>query len=142
MHLTEQPVTLQDFFSFSPAKSCGAVASFVGIVRDHDDGRRVRKLHYECYLSMADKMMAKLVAEAKERWDIQEVRVLHRVGTLEIGEVAVAIAVASAHRQEAFEACRFLMERIKKEVPIWKKEFYEDGGNEWVSCHLHAETVL
>jgi len=79
-------------------------------------------------------MIGVLVEEAKNRWDINDIRVLHRVGELGIGETAVAIAVSSAHRAAAFSACRFMIEEIKKRVPIWKKEFYQDGRNEWVIC--------
>ena len=88
---------------------------------------------------MANKMMGVLIGQAKERWPVDEIRLLHRVGELEIGDVAVAIAVSAAHRDEAFLACRFMIEGIKREVPIWKKQILEDGSGEWVSCrHLEA----
>ena len=138
MYITEEPILPNKFFSFSVNPSCGAAASFMGIVRDHDEGKRVKKLHYECYSSMAEKMIGKLIAEAYGRWDIKEIRVLHRIGTLEIGEIAVAIAVSSAHREEAFQGCRFLIESVKQEVPIWKKQIFEDGSQEWVACHHEA----
>ena len=134
MYITIEPIRIEEFLSFTPKSSCGALASFVGIVRDHDHGRRVKKLHYECYLSMADKVIGFLVEEIKIRWAISDIRILHRVGTLEIGETAVAIAVSSAHREEAFAACRFAIEEIKKKVPVWKKEVFEDGLSEWVVC--------
>lgn len=142
MRITQGPVRLNEFFSSTPAPSCGAFASFVGLVRDHDHGRRVLRLHYECYPSMAEKMLEGIVAEAKNRWPVDEVKVLHRVGTLEVGEAAVAIAVSSAHRAEAFQACRFVIEEIKKRVPIWKKEIFEDGTGEWVFCPAHTEAFL
>ncbi len=110
------------------------MASFAGVVRDHDHGRRVKELHYECFASMAEKKIGALIAEARRSWKVEEVRVLHRVGRLSVGDVAVAIAVSSAHRDEAFQACRFLIESIKKEVPIWKKQIYEDGTGQWVGC--------
>lgn len=141
MRISRAPIVLQESF-FKPGPSCGAVASFVGLVRNHDHGRRVSRLHYECYLSMAEKMLERIVAEAKDRWPINEVRVVHRIGTLEIGEAAVAIAVSSAHRAEAFEACRFVIEEIKKRVPIWKKEIFEDGTGEWIFCPAQAEAIL
>ena len=140
MHLTEEPILLGKFFSFSSNPSCGATASFVGMVRDHDEGKRVKKLYYECYPSMADKMIGQLITEASDQWNINEIRVLHRVGTLEIGDVAVAIAVSSAHREEAFQGCRFLIERLKLEVPIWKKQIFEDGTNEW-AIYQHSNGV-
>ena len=142
MRITQGPIRLDDFLSSAPGSSCGAVASFVGFVRDHDHGRRVLKLHYECYRSMAEKMLEDLVLETKRRWPVDEVRILHRIGTLEVGEAAVAITVSSAHRAEAFEACRFVIEEIKKRVPIWKKEIFEDGTSEWVFCPAHAEVFL
>ena len=140
MHLTHEPIRLQDFFSVMPNESSGALASFVGIVRNHDHGRAVKKLFYESYFSMADKMIGKIVEESRKEWGVEQVRAAHRVGSLEIGEVAVAIAVSAVHRAEAFAACRFIIEEIKNKVPIWKKEIFEDGTAEWVSC-AHAEAV-
>ncbi len=140
MFITEDPIRLEHFFSFSPRQSCGALASFVGIVRNHDHGRAVKRLFYECYFSMAEKTLGKIVEEAKREWDVDEILVRHRVGSLEIGEAAVAIAVSAAHRAEAFSACRFVLEEIKTKVPIWKKEIFEAGESEWISCdHLSAE---
>ena len=141
MHITSDPILIDEFFSFLPDESCGALATFVGLVRNHDHGRRVKELYYECYPSMAEKMIDKLIKEAHEKWDIGEARVLHRVGPLAIGEAAVAIAVSAAHRDAAFQGCRFLIERIKQEVPIWKKQVFEDGVGEWVFCDHSAEVV-
>ena len=90
---------------------------------------------------MADKLIGKLVEETRQKWGVDEIRVLHRVGYLKIGETAVAVAVSSAHRDGAFEGCRFLIEHIKKEVPIWKKQFFENGLTEWVLCDHSAEAV-
>lgn len=142
MRITREPIRLSEFFSDGVDPLCGAVASFVGIVRDHDHGRHVLKLHYECYLSMAEKMLERIVGEAKKRWPVDEVVIRHRIGTLEIGEAAVAIAVSSAHRAEAFQVCRFVIEEIKKRVPIWKKEIFEDGTGEWVFCPAHQESFV
>jgi len=136
-YITQAPIRLEDFFSFIPDQSCGALASFVGIVRNHDHGRPVRKLYYECYTSMAERRIGMLVEEARSRWAIGAIRVLHRIGELGIGDAAVAIAVSSAHRAEAFSACRFAIEEIKKSVPIWKMEVFEDGTREWVVCRHH-----
>ena len=141
MYITLHPIPLDKFFSFVPDVSCGALASFVGLVRDHDRGRRVKALYYECYPSMAEKTIGKLIKEAHEKWDIGEARILHRVGPLDIGQAAVAIAVGAAHREEAFQAARFLIERIKNEVPIWKKQIFEDGESEWVACHYSTGSI-
>ena len=140
MVITDELIDIQKFFSCESPRSCGAVASFVGIVRNHDKGRAVKGLYYDCYRSMAEKMIKALIEEAETRWDLGEVMVSHRIGHLEIGEVAVAIRVTSAHRAEAFEACRFMIEGIKEKVPIWKKEIFEDGTSEWVLCS-HAEAA-
>ncbi|MBI3315430.1 MAG: molybdenum cofactor biosynthesis protein MoaE [Candidatus Omnitrophica bacterium] len=139
MSVTDKPIALQEFFSEPSPQSCGAVASFVGIVRNHDHGRAVKFLYYDCYRFMAEKVMRTIVEEALNRWDVEKVQVSHRVGRLGIGDVAVAISVSAAHRAEAFEACRFVIEEIKERVPIWKREIFEDGTSEWVSC-AHAET--
>ena len=132
-YITCEPIVLDRFFS-SPDSTCGAVASFVGVVRNHDHGRPVSRLRYECYLSMAERVLAALVGRAKNNWPVTDVKVLHRVGDLNIGDAAVAIAVSAAHRDEAFSTCRFLIESIKREVPIWKKQIYADGSAEWVNC--------
>ena len=91
---------------------------------------------------MANKMMDVLIHRAKERWPVNEIYLRHRVGELQIGEAAVAIAVSAAHRDEAFQACRFMIESIKREVPIWKKQILEDGSGEWVSCRHGQEVAV
>jgi molybdopterin synthase catalytic subunit len=113
----------------SPAR--GAVASFLGTVRNHQDGRNVLRLEYSAYAPMAEVECARIVAEAEDRWDCA-VALVHRIGTLEVGDTAVAIAAASAHREEAFAACRYVIEEVKRRVPIWKREFFGDGMVEWV----------
>ena len=142
MTITDETIDLQKFFSDESPGSCGASASFAGIVRNHDHGRAVKGLYYDCYRSMAEKMIQVLIEEAETRWDVEKIRVSHRVGRLEIGEVAVAISVSSAHRAEAFEACRFMIEKIKEKVPIWKKQIFEDGTDEWVLCGHPEEAAL
>ena len=142
MYITEQAIDLQKFFSEASPPTCGAAVSFAGIVRNHDHGRGVKSLCYDCYRPMAEKVMQGLVKEAQSRWGIEKVQLLHRIGRLNIGEAAVVISVSSAHRAESFEACRFLIEKIKSQVPIWKKEIFEDGTGEWVSCaHTPTEAI-
>ena len=138
MHITSEKITLEEFFSHSPDPRSGAMAAFVGMVRNHDHGSKVQELYYECYIPMANKQIASLILEVKTKWPVEDIRVLHRVGVLKIGETAVAIAVNSSHRPEAFAACRFMIERIKTEVPIWKKQIFEDGSSEWALCS-HSE---
>ena len=111
----------------------GAVASFLGLVRDHHGGRAVRRLEYSAYAPMAEAECARIVAEAEARWPVR-IALVHRIGALEIGDAAVAVAASAAHREEAFAACRFLIEEVKRRVPIWKKEFYADGSVEWVGA--------
>jgi len=105
----------------------GALALFVGVVRNHNAGRPVRHLEYEGYEEMALSEMEAIAAEARRRWPVTEVRIVHRLGRIEIGEASVAVAASSPHRAEAFEACRFAIDTLKRRVPIWKKEFYADG---------------
>jgi molybdopterin synthase catalytic subunit len=113
---------------------CGAVASFVGRVRREHLGRPVLHLDYEAYRPLAMKELAALAAEARSRWDLGPLVLAHRLGHLRIGDVAVVVAVAGGHRGEAFDACRFLIEGIKATVPVWKHEFYTDGGQAWVGA--------
>ncbi|MGH7837431.1 MAG: molybdenum cofactor biosynthesis protein MoaE, partial [Candidatus Binataceae bacterium] len=113
--------------------AAGAIVTFAGTTRSDNAGRRVIRLDYEAYEPMALSEMRKLAREAGERWPIVRIAIAHRVGTVAIGETSVAIAVAAAHRAEAFEACRFAIDRLKAIVPIWKKEYFE-GGEVWVGC--------
>lgn len=110
----------------------GAVVTFEGRVRDVNRGRPVVRLHYDAYPAMADEVFADILRRVRETHPVNAVRVLHRTGTLEVGETAVAIAVAAGHRDEAFAAARFLIEAIKVELPVWKREEYEDGSSRWL----------
>ncbi len=105
----------------------GAIATFDGMVRNHAREKPVTHLHYEAFPEMALKEMEKIRAEALQRWPLNGMAIVHRVGRMEIGESSVFIAVSSAHRKDAFEACRFAIDTLKTTVPIWKKEHYEDG---------------
>ena len=105
---------------------------FLGTARQFTDGRQTSSLHYECYGKMAEKKLIELEAEARRRWSLVDSAVVHRLGTVAIGEASVAIAVSSAHRQAAFEAAKWLIDRIKEVVPIWKRENWADGGSQWV----------
>jgi molybdopterin synthase catalytic subunit len=108
----------------------GALCLFVGLVRDHNRGRTVVRLEYEAYEEMALPLMEEIAAETRRRWPVTDVRIVHRLGSLDVGEPSVAVAVASPHRDEAFAACRYAIDTLKATVPIWKKEFYSDG-EEW-----------
>lgn len=111
----------------------GAIVTFAGTTRADNAGRRVIRLEYEAYEPMALGEMRRLAREAGERWPLIRVAIAHRVGLVNIGETSVAIAVSAAHRAEAFEACRFAIDRLKEVVPIWKKEYFE-GGEVWIGC--------
>jgi len=110
----------------------GAALLFWGVVRNQNEGRPVSHLEYSAYAEMAERMMRRIGEEAIARFGVGEVRVAHRVGTLAIGEASVAIAVASPHRAEAYEASRYVIEELKRRVPVWKREGYVDGESEWV----------
>jgi len=133
MYIVKTPIGIQDLAHCTDQR-CGAWASFLGVVRNHNHGRQVRSLTYECYPSMAEKEIHRIGLEAKRRFGLSDVLIRHRVGRLQIGEVALSVAVSAPHRREAFEACRIVVDEIKRRVPIWKKEVYEDGSGEWVHC--------
>lgn len=107
----------------------GALCVFTGVVRNHNDGKSVLYLEYEGYEEMVEAIFAEIAAEARTRFGVSRVRIVHRLGRMEIGEASVAVAVSSPHRGEAFEACRFAIDTLKHKAPIWKKEFYEDGSS-------------
>jgi molybdopterin synthase catalytic subunit len=109
----------------------GAVTTFLGLVRDHNQGRRVLHLVYEAYEPLAEKALLRIVAEAQEQWPSVRLAVHHRTGKLAVGEASVAIAAGSPHRADAFAACRYAIERVKQIVPIWKHEYF-DGGDVWI----------
>lgn len=110
----------------------GAVVLFLGTVREMTDGKRTESLDYEAYPEMALRQLGTLLDEAETRWPIVRAVVVHRVGHLELGDIAVAVTVSCPHRREAFEAGQLVMDRIKEVVPIWKKEHWADGNTEWV----------
>lgn len=114
----------------------GAVASFVGTVRSPHAGRVVRGVSYDCFAPLAEKELSRIKAAAEKKWPVR-VAVAHRVGHIKVGQASVAISAASAHRAEAFEACRFVIEEIKHRLPIWKKEYYATGTGRWLpGCAL------
>jgi len=111
---------------------CGGVVLFLGTVRDLTDGRVTLALEYEAYSAMAERKLAEIEQETRRRWPVGEMALVHRLGRLAVGEVSVAAAVSCPHRAEAFEACRFAIDRLKELVPLWKKENWADGSTEWV----------
>jgi len=114
----------------------GALVIFEGIVRNNSEGKNVRFLEYDAYESMALKKLEELGDRAKRQFEIRDVAIVHRLGHMEVGECSVVIVIASAHRGSAFDACRFIIDALKEVVPIWKKEFYEDGEM-WIEGPAH-----
>jgi molybdopterin synthase catalytic subunit len=131
MYLTSEPLDLNALVAQVESPARGGVACFMGTVRNHHEGRKVLRLDYSAYEPMAEAECARIVAETEAQWDCA-VALRHRTGTVMIGEAAVAIAAAAAHRDEAFAACRYVIEEVKRRVPIWKRELFADGTVEWV----------
>ena len=134
IEIWEKPLSLDAVIQQVSARHVGAVSTFSGIVRDHNLGRAVLYLEYECYPAMAVKEMNKIRKQALEQWEIHDIAILHRVGRLEIGEAAVVIAVASAHREAGLQALKFTIDTLKATVPIWKKEYWADGSMWLENC--------
>jgi molybdopterin synthase catalytic subunit len=131
IEITKEPISAQPIIDRVRKNSHGAIVTFIGTVRDNADGKKVLYLEYEAFPEMAVKKLNEICAEINDRWKIGDVDIVHRVGRLEIGETVLVIAVGAGHRQEAFQACQYAIDRIKEIVPIWKKEFYNDGAN-WI----------
>jgi molybdopterin synthase catalytic subunit len=129
--VTDEALELPSIVALVATGADGAVATFVGLVRDHNGGRRVLWLDYEAYAPLAVKSFEQIAAEAADRWAGTRLAIHHRTGRIEIGEASVAIAAASPHRAEAFAACRYAIERVKQVAPIWKHEHFE-GGEVWI----------
>lgn len=114
--------------------TCGGLVIFEGRVRNHHRGRDVLRLEYEAYQALAEADGNRIMQEALARFDIHAAACIHRTGLLEIGDIAVVVAVSAAHRDAAFEACRHIIDELKATVPIWKREYYSDGTDEWTGC--------
>ena len=131
IRVTDQVLSPDEAISAVRTDASGAVNLFLGVVRDNNLGRNVGHLEYEAYPEMAERVMRALAQEAKERFELEDCAVLHRTGRLEIGETSLLVAVASGHRAESFEAGHWLVNQIKKQVPVWKKEVW-DNGEAWI----------
>lgn len=128
----ESPLSLDDVSQAVADPAAGAVCTFTGTVRDHSDAGSVTGLTYEAWHELAEQRLAELANEMLERWPLCRVAIVHRVGELAVGEASVIVAVSAAHRAEAFDACRHGIERLKADVPIWKKEGLVSGDAHWV----------
>jgi molybdopterin synthase catalytic subunit len=120
--------------------NCGGYVTFEGTVRDHNEGRRVLRLEYEAFVPLAVREGERILAAACLRYGLEQAFCAHRTGALEIGDIAVWVGVGAPHRGEAFDACRYIIDHIKHSVPIWKKEYYENGDSGWVNCEHCAAT--
>lgn len=132
--ISAEDLILKDCYDFVQDDSCGGITVFVGTVRNSTNNKRVYKLEFSAYEPMAIKEMTKIASEALEKFEIKKIAIHHAVGDLNIGAVPVIITVSSPHRDAAFKACQFAIDTLKKTVPIWKKEFFEDGEI-WVNAH-------
>ena len=129
--VTPDPLDATRIASLVVSATCGALTTFVGLVRDHNAGRRVRWLDYEAYAPLAESTFARIGQESAARWPSVQLAIHHRIGRIEIGQASVVIAAASAHRGDAFRACRYAIERVKQIAPVWKHEHFE-GGDVWI----------
>lgn len=130
--LVREPISPEQMVAELPSSGDGACLLFLGVVRDHNEGRAVSGLDYEAYEGMAERTLAVIATEASDSFGTDRIRVLHRIGALKVGEVSTAIAVATPHRGEAYEASRYIIEELKKRLPIWKREHYVEGDSHWV----------
>jgi molybdopterin synthase catalytic subunit len=137
--VTADPIDAAGLLTDAAAGSDGAVLLFLGVVRHENEGRAVVRLEYEAYAPMAEREMAKIAGEAAERWGTGAISIVHRIGTLEVGEPSVAITVAAPHRGEAYEASRYVIEELKRRVPVWKREGYAEGPSEWLPGNAPME---
>jgi molybdopterin synthase catalytic subunit len=138
VRLQEAAIEIGELLEEAASHEDGAVVLFLGTVRGQTEGRRVLGLIYEAYVPMAEAEMRRIEGETLSRFGVSRVGIVHRTGRLGVGEVSVAIVVAAPHRDRAFEACRYAMDEVKRTVPLWKKELFEDGAA-WVEPHAQAE---
>lgn len=129
--VTADPLNAEGIVALVSSPGCGAVATFIGLVRDHNAGRRVEWLDYEAYPALAVKTFERIGSEAAARWPSAALAIHHRTGRVAVGEASVIIAAASPHRADAFSACRYAIERVKQIAPVWKHEHFE-GGDVWI----------
>ena len=142
MYLTRTAIRTVEFLNGDDNFKTGASVVFLGIVRGHSGNKKVLYLEYEAYEEMAEQMLKDLVASSFDQWALEEIKILHRLGRVWLGQIAVAIEVKSAHRDEAYQASRYLIEEIKHRIPIWKKEYFADGTSEWSLCQSPTNEPL
>ncbi|HWZ35920.1 MAG TPA: molybdenum cofactor biosynthesis protein MoaE [Mucilaginibacter sp.] len=134
IQISATPLNIQQCIDQVMSADCGGIDVFIGTVRNATKGKTVVRLEFEAYEKMALSELNKIAEQTFEKWPVQKVVIHHRTGVLQVGEIPVIIAVAAAHRDAAFEACRYIIDTLKQTVPIWKKEIFEDG-EVWVAAH-------
>ncbi len=140
IRIVRGPIDVDQILLSIADPACGAQSLFIGTTRNNAGGKKVTHLEYEAYEPMATSMMQAIADDAKRRCNVNKIAITHRIGVVPIGEASIVIAVASPHRSEAFDACRFCIDTIKKDVPIWKKEFFADSAN-WVGLPSSAKSL-
>jgi molybdopterin synthase catalytic subunit len=138
IEITHDPIDTDKVLKSVGSNQAGASVLFVGTTRQFTDGKETLKLDYECYQEMAIKKMIQIRDLAFEKWSIEKCTLVHRIGRVELGEASIAVAVSTPHRSDSFEAAQWLVDTLKKEVPIWKREHWSDGSQEWV----HPEEAI
>ncbi|TGL19933.1 molybdenum cofactor biosynthesis protein MoaE [Leptospira yanagawae] len=134
-HITENKLEIQEIIPTLPRM--GGFVLFTGIVRDTNEGKTVTHLEYEAYSELANQMIEDIINDAKTKWELEYAECIHCLGKLVVGEIAVIVSTGSVHRDEAYQANRYIIDRVKHEVPIWKKETYIDGSSEWSKGCVH-----
>ena len=132
--LSKTPLEQKNLREGMTSLQVGALCCFEGLVRDHNDGKKVQSLEYEAAEILCQKEAGKIFEEVKEKFDCISMRCFHRIGRLNVGEMAVWVGVMASHRDESFKACRYIIDELKKRLPIWKKEYYADGDSGWIGC--------
>ncbi len=130
--ISDRPIDIAGLVPAEAGQTSGAVVTFAGVVRDHNKRRSVTGMFYECYREMAERELERLVDEVKARYPVREVLVRHRVGEVPVGDTSLLVVVTSTHREAAFDACRAVIDHVKRRLPIWKKEYYADGTAKWL----------
>ncbi len=134
IEITDQPIEVQKIITAASQHEAGAINIFIGTVRNQTSGKKVLRLEYEAYEPMAVSEVRKIIDRANQQWNLTGWAVSHRTGTMIPGDIAVVVVISTPHRKESFSACQFIIDSLKQTVPIWKKEFFEDG-DQWVSAH-------
>ncbi len=133
--LTDQPIESENLRSQLLSNDAGAFNAYEGWVRKHNEGKLVAELHYHGYTKLAPSIATEILAEASQRFSIQGAKIVHRIGQLKVGDIAVWVGVTAHHRSDTFLACRYIIDNVKYRLPIWKKEIYIDGSSAWIENH-------